>query len=165
MGNPSTEPEYQFAVTTRGLFDALRLALPLIAGLVALGAIPHLISRWLGFDFDAMFWICGGITFAGLTLSRPWWFWNHYHAIAARILLTERGAIVAYLCVALFAVVAGTRRQFMISAARRDCIAALSHAKDSHERFQILRQTAASELPHSGSARQTISCELLLEAP
>ena len=58
MGNPSTEPEYQFAVTTRGLLDALRIALPLIAGLFALGAIPHLISRWLAFDFDAMFWIC-----------------------------------------------------------------------------------------------------------
>ena len=165
MGNPSIEPEDQDAVTTRGLLDALRFALPLIAGMVALAAIPHLLSRWLALDFDAMFWICGGVTFAGLTLSRPWWFWNHYHAIAARILLTERGAIVAYLCIALFAVVAGTRRQFMISAARKDCIIALSHAKDSHERFQILRQTGASELPHSGSARQTISCERLLEAP
>src|SRR5258705_10599220 len=159
MGTPSTEPEYQFAVTTRGLLEALRLALPLIAGLVALGAIPHLISRWLGFDFDAMFWICGGITLAGLTLSRPWWFWNHFHAIAARILLTERGAIVAFLCVALFAVVAGTRRQFTISGARKDCIVALSHAKDSHERFQILRRTAACGLPHCGSAPQTFPCQ------
>jgi hypothetical protein len=165
MGNSSIEPEFQTAVTTRGLLDALRLALPLIAGLVALAAVPHLISRRLGLDFDALFWICGGVTFAGLTLSRPWWFWNHYHAIAARVLLTERGTIVAYLCVALFAVVAGTRRQFMISVARKDCIVAVSHAKDSHERFQILRQTADSELPHSGSARESISCELLLEAP
>jgi len=165
MGNLSIEPEYQFAVTTRGLLNALRLALPFIAGMVALAAVPHLLNRWLALDFDAMFWICGGVTFAGLTLTRPWWFWNHYHAIAARILLTERGAIVAYLCIALFAVVAGTRRQFTISAAREACIVALSHATDSHERFQVLRQTADSELPHSGSARQSISCELLLEAP
>lgn len=147
----------------RWAFAALKFALPLLAILIALAAIPVALNARLGLDLDSMFWIVAGVTLGALALLRPWWLWNSPKVMALRGLITDRGVIVAYLAFALLGIFAGTWRQVAISNARNNCIAALARAKDNHERFQVLFRSGASNLPQDGATPKSMICEQLLE--
>ena len=163
MSEPSVGFDQRLSVTPAGLFGALKVALRSLAALVALAAIPGVLNAWLGLDWDSMFWIVFGATFATLALVRPSWFWNHPRVVALRIIITDRGVILAYLSFAALGIVAGAWRQTGITNARNNCVAALARAKDSHERFQILFRTGANNLPGDGRTPKSIICEKLLE--
>ena len=151
------------SITVGGLLAAVKFALPLLGGLVALVAIPAALSAWRKLDFASMYWIALGLTLAGLTLTRPWWFWYQPRAQFVKLFLGERGTIVAYLFVALVGVLIGSQRQLAITTARRNCMTALASAKNSHERFRVLYQRGANDLPHSHYVRRSFTCEQLLE--
>jgi hypothetical protein len=68
------------------------------------------LSARLGLDVDATIWIGLGVALFGLTLIRPWWFWDHPKAMFARNLFGDRGTMMVYLSIALAAVVAGALR-------------------------------------------------------
>ena len=110
-----------------------------------------------------MFWIIVGVTLALLTCIRPWWFWNHRHAVFLRAILTDRGATVVYLSLALVMVLAGIWRASVVASARRDCTTALASATTSHERLKILYREGPMTLPFGVRSRQDITCERLLE--
>ena len=80
-----------------------------------------------------------------------------------RIFLGERGTTVAYLLVAALIVLLGSRRQVAITTARRNCAIALANAQNSHERFRVLYHGGVDDLPHTHYARQSFTCEQLLE--
>jgi hypothetical protein len=163
MREPSIDLDPRTSMSIGGLLGALRFALPLLGGLIALIAIPAALSVWLQLDFDSMYWIALGLTLAGLTLTRPWWFWYEPRAQFVQRFLGERGTMVAYLFVALIGVLIGAQRQIAITTARQYCTTALASAKNSHERFRVLYQRGADGLPHSHYVRQSFTCEQLLE--
>ena len=160
---PSVAFDQRLSVTPAGLLGALKFALRLLAVLIGLVAVPAALEAWLGLDFDSMFWIVAGATLGALALLRPWWFWTLPKVVGLRALITDRGVTAAYLAFAALGIVAGAWRQVAISNARNDCIAALAQAKDSHERFQVLFRSGASNLPQSGGTPKLLICEKLLE--
>ena len=160
---PSIGYERGTTVTIRGLLGALRFAVPLIGGAIALVAIAVLLNALFDLDFDAMFWIITGVALALLTRRRPWWFWDHRHAQFLRAILTDRGATVVYLSLALVMVLAGIWRASVVASARRDCTTALATATTSHARLQVLYREGPATLPFSVRSRQYITCERLLE--
>ena len=163
MREPSIDLDPRTSVSIGGLLGALRFALPLLGGLIALIAIPAALSVWLQLDFDSMYWIALGLTLACLTLTRPWWFWYEARARFVQRFLGERGTMVAYLIVALIGVLIGAQRQIAITTARQNCTTALASAKNSRERFRVLYQRGANDLPHSHYVPQSFTCEQLLE--
>jgi hypothetical protein len=78
-----------------------------VVGPLALVAILFAVAATGRWPRDRVLWAGCGIVLAGLTLVRPWWFWEHSKARWLRGLVGDEAAAVFYLLVAAACLYAG----------------------------------------------------------
>ena len=86
---------------------ALRGRLTLFAvSLLSLGTL-WVAAAELGWPRDRVLWVGLGLFLAGMTVVRPWWFWENYRARWLRDLIGDESTAVIYLALAAFMIWVG----------------------------------------------------------
>ena len=71
----------------------------LAVSLLLLGGL-WMAAEPLGWGWDRMLWVGFGAFLALMTVTRPWWFWDHYKARWLRGLIGDEPTAMLYLLVA-----------------------------------------------------------------
>ncbi len=162
--DPSAMQRRALGVSPSGLAAAFRVAALVLAAILLCIVLTVKVTEWWMVDFDAAFWFEAGVLFAILTLTRPWWFWNHPKAMWLRDIIGDKATIVLYLIVAGGIMVVSVRRQVAIAHTRADCARALAGVSDVHARLRILYHAGAVAIPRLESSEpRALNCERLLE--
>jgi hypothetical protein len=74
-------------------------AILVLLSLLSLGTL-WAVSRELGWQRDRVLWVGFGLFLTGMTLARPWWFWESYKARWLRDLIGDEATAGFYLVVA-----------------------------------------------------------------